>query len=108
MPDLRHVRVYLTPAMIPQGAMAGRIAVVIDVLRATTTMLTALAAGAKSIIPCCSIDEATALAGDSVLLAGERGGRAIPGFDLGNSPGEFTSSACKNKTIATTTTNGTA
>lgn len=103
----REVRVYLTPAMIPDGFLAGGIAVVIDVLRATTTMLTALAAGAKCVIPCCSIDEAKTMAGDGVLLAGERGGRAIPGFDLGNSPSEFTAPACKNKTIVTTTTNGT-
>jgi 2-phosphosulfolactate phosphatase len=104
----REVRVYLTPAMIPHGAMAGGIAVAIDVLRATTTMLTALAAGAKAIIPCGSIDDTKAMAGEGVLLAGERGGRAIPGFDLGNSPAEFTATVCKNKTIVTTTTNGTA
>ncbi len=108
MPGPREVRVYLTPAMIPEGVLAGGVAVVIDVLRATTTMLTALAAGAKAIIPCASIDDAKALAGDGVVLAGERGGRAIPGFDLGNSPAEFTSAVCKNKTIVTTTTNGTA
>jgi 2-phosphosulfolactate phosphatase len=107
MPGPRDVRVYLTPAMIPNGSMTGGVAVVIDVLRATTTMLTALAAGAKCVIPCASVDEAKALAGDGVLLAGERGGRAIPGFDLGNSPDEFTATVCRNKIIAATTTNGT-
>lgn len=108
MPDPRQVRVYLTPAMIPDGGMAGGIAVAIDVLRATTTMIAALAAGAKAIVPSVSIDHAKSMLGEGVLLAGERGGKAIPGFDLGNSPTEFTSTVCKNKTIVTTTTNGTA
>lgn len=107
MPGPRPVDVDLVPAMIPPGALAGSVVVIIDVLRATTTIITALAAGAHSIIPCRAIDEAKTLAGADVILAGERHGRIIPGFHLGNSPSEFTSATCKNKMIVTTTTNGT-
>jgi 2-phosphosulfolactate phosphatase len=112
MPAQRPVHVHLLPALIPDGALAGGVAVVIDVLRATTVIVHALAAGCRCVIPCGEIDEAkrraTELRGDGkVLLAGERHGKPIPGFDLGNSPDEFTANACKGKTLIMTTTNGT-
>ncbi len=110
MPNDREVRVFLTPALIPPDALAGRIAVVIDILRATTTMIHALAAGAKAIYPCSEIDEARSLAAATpgkVLLTGERNGATIPGFDLGNSPRDFKAAAVRNSTIIMTTTNGT-
>jgi len=105
------VSVHLLPALIPPGALAGGIAVVIDVLRATTVMVQALAAGADAIRPCSEIDEARALAaglpGGSSILAGERKGEPIEGFDLGNSPASCTPEACSGKTLVMTTTNGT-
>src|SRR4051794_4907897 len=111
MTELRNVRVHLTPNYLPDGGLAGSTAIAVDVLRATTTMLTALAAGAKCIIPCATIDEAKAAAAEGrwspALLAGEREGRPIPGFDLGNSPSEFTAANCKGKTVIASTTNGT-
>ena len=86
-------------------------AVVVDVLRATTVMVQALAAGCEAVIPCGEIDEAKAVAGGlppgTALLAGERQGLPIAGFDLGNSPGEFTPEVCREKTLVMTTTNGT-
>ena len=76
---------------MPDGATAGGIAVVIDVLRASTTIVTALAHGAARVVPVAEVDEArrraVAIEG-SVVLGGERGGLRIPGFDLGNSPRE--------------------
>jgi len=78
---------------MPAGATAGGVAVVIDVLRASTTMITALAHGAAGIVPVADVDEARRLAGElgpRVVLGGERGGLRIPGFDLGNSPREYT------------------
>jgi 2-phosphosulfolactate phosphatase len=105
------VFVHLLPALIPAGALRGGVAVVIDVLRATTTMLHALAAGCDAIIPCVEIDEArraaSALPEGSAVLAGERQGLPIEGFDLGNSPGDFTPEICSGKTLVMTTTNGT-
>ncbi|MFM8414200.1 MAG: 2-phosphosulfolactate phosphatase [Planctomycetota bacterium] len=94
---------------MPPGATAGGIAVVIDVLRASTTMATALAHGATAVVPCRSIDEARAAARDSrALLGGERGGVRIAGFDLGNSPLEYTAERVAGRSIVITTTNGTA
>ncbi len=90
--------------------------VVFDVLRATSTMVTALSQGAAGVIPVESIAEAVGLRQQDtgILLAGERDGlrisAAISGgieFDLGNSPREFTRERVANRTIAMTTTNGT-
>jgi 2-phosphosulfolactate phosphatase len=90
----------------------GRLVVVIDVLRASSTIAVALANGARAVIPLDSAEEvvtrAKAFDRSEVRLAGERQMRAIPGFDLGNSPGEFTREAVEGKTVLMTTTNGTA
>jgi len=96
---------------MPPGATAGGIAVVIDVLRASTTMITALARGASRIVPVADVDEARRLAATIApppLLGGERGGVRIPGFDLGNSPLEYTADRVAGRTVVITTTNGTA
>jgi 2-phosphosulfolactate phosphatase len=106
----RPVLVHLLPSLVPTGALAGAVAVVIDVLRATTVIVHALAAGGRAVIPCGEINDAKAVAATvsgKVLLTGERQGAPIPGFDLGNSPGEFSAKACKNATVVVTTTNGT-
>ncbi len=112
MAEERPVRVHLLPGLAPPGALAGGVAVVIDVLRATTTIVHALAAGCVTVVPCGEIDMARAQAAalrtsGRVVLGGERGGVPIPGFDLGNSPGEYTPAACKGATVVLTTTNGT-
>src|SRR5437764_6581365 len=99
MPEERDVQVHLLPCQAPPGRLAGGLAVVIDVLRATTTIVYALAAGAACVRPCAEVGEAEALAGamraGRVLLGGERGGVPLPGFDLGNSPREYTGKVCK-------------
>src|SRR5439155_23810319 len=111
MADERPVRVHLVPSLAAPGALAGGVAVVIDVLRATTTIVHALAAGCAAVIPCAEVDEAkktaAALRPGKVVLGGERGGKLIRGFDLGNSPREYTAKVCKKKTVVLTTTNGT-
>lgn len=92
----------------------GGIAVVIDVLRASTTIATALANGAVAVRACGAVADARAAAraagrgaGDC-LLGGERGGLPIEGFDLGNSPAEYTARRVGGRRVVTTTTNGTA
>lgn len=103
--------VHLTPALVNPVELSDRLVVVVDILRATTTMLYALAAGASVIIPVAEVDEASDLAGrlpeSTVLLAGERRGSPIAGFDLGNSPKEFIPRVVADKAIVFTTTNGT-
>jgi 2-phosphosulfolactate phosphatase len=105
------VHVHLLPSLIPPGALEGGVAVVVDVLRATTVMVHALAAGCQAIVSCGEIEEAKTIAAGlppgTALLAGERQGLPIPGFDLGNSPGDFTPEVCNGKTLVMTTTNGT-
>ena len=111
MPEDRDVHVYLLPGLVPCGRLADGIAVAIDVLRATTTIIHALAAGCTAVRPCAEIAEAQDLAGQMragrVILGGERNGAPLAGFDLGNSPGEYTPKVCKGTTLVLTTTNGT-
>ncbi|MCI0380937.1 MAG: 2-phosphosulfolactate phosphatase [Gemmataceae bacterium] len=109
MADDRAVRVHLAPQLMRDHDLAGGLAVVIDVLRASTTIVHALAAGCVAVRPCLEVEEARALVGpaNKTLLAGERAGKPVPGFDLGNSPQEFTAARCKNATLVFTTTNGT-
>jgi 2-phosphosulfolactate phosphatase len=91
--------------------VSNRLVVVIDVLRASTVIARALDNGAKAVVPFESSDEvvvrAKTFSRADVLLTGERRMLPIPGFDLGNSPGEFTRDAVEGKTILMTTTNGT-
>ena len=105
------ISVHLTPALVPPERLRGGVAVVIDVLRATTTIIHALAAGCDAVRPRGTIPEARALAeqlpAGKGLLGGERDGVPVPGFDLGNSPGEYTPARCKGTTLVLTTTNGT-
>jgi len=84
------------------------VAVVIDVLRATTTLLFALNAGAQKIIPAATIDEAKELAQkhNGSMLCGERNGIKIPGFDLGNSPSEYTAEKVEGRILIFASTNG--
>ena len=105
------VFVHLLPQLIPPEALRGGVAVVLDVLRATTMMVHALAAGCTAVIPCGEIDEARRVAASfpagGALLAGERQGVANDGFDIGNSPSSCTAEICRGKTLVMTTTNGT-
>jgi 2-phosphosulfolactate phosphatase len=107
----RPVHVHLSPELAPVGVLAGGLAVVIDVLRATTTIVYALAAGCTQVRTCADLEEARRLANSmragKVLLGGERGGVPLPDFDLGNSPGEYTCKVCKGTTLVFTTSNGT-
>src|SRR5262245_7977597 len=107
----RPILVHLLPTLFQPADLRGGVAVVIDVLRATSTIIHALAAGASSIIPCGEIDEARNTAKKfprgTVLLGGERKGLKIPGFDLGNSPADYDHKVVAGKTVIFTTTNGT-
>ena len=105
------VNVHLLPSLIAPEALADSTVVVIDVLRATTTIVHAMAAQAREIIPCLEVDEARRMAANRLnsdtVLGGERDGEPIDGFDLGNSPAEYSAYAVAGKTIVFTTTNGT-
>ena len=106
----KSIHVHFLPELIPQQLLAQKTVVVIDVLRATTTIAHALAAGAESVVPCLEVAEVRqrkSQSGGEVVLGGERGGTKIAGFDLGNSPSEYTPATVGGKTVLFTTTNGT-
>ncbi|HUF30036.1 MAG TPA: 2-phosphosulfolactate phosphatase [Gemmatimonadaceae bacterium] len=106
------VEVYFSPLGVPSSAFAGKVVAVIDVLRASTTIAAALHNGARHVLPFESSEEAITRVKSfdrkEVVLAGERKMRAIAGFDLGNSPLEFTPEAVEGRTVLLTTSNGTA
>ena len=103
--------VYFTPLGLTAGDLAGRGVVVIDVLRATTSIIAALANGAKAVVPTASSEEAVRMTAnlerDGFVLAGERKYLPIPGFSLGNSPRDMIPEAVAAKTVYLSTTNGT-
>lgn len=104
------LHVHFLPSLIRPEALTGSTLLVIDVLRATTTITQALAAGTREVIPCLEVDEARRLAvplRDTAVLGGERSGQRIAGFNLGNSPREYTPAVVKDKILVFTTTNGT-
>lgn len=106
------IDVVFGPGMIVPALVTGRVVLMIDVLRASTTITAALANGARTVVPLESADavitRAKQLERADVRLAGERKMVPIPGFDLGNSPREMTREAVEGKTVLFTTTNGTA
>ena len=105
------LEVALSPRALDAEALAGRDVVVIDVLRASSTIVTALANGARAVIPVAEQGEAGRLAAsldpDVSLLGGERGGQKLAGYGAGNSPLEYTREAVGGRTVVLTTTNGT-
>lgn len=104
------IQVCLSPALLNLYDLEDKIVVVTDVLRATTTMISALEIGVKEIIPVASRNEAkTFMQKKNHLVAGERDGKKVDGFDLGNSPlllHDF-EDKLKGNTLVITTTNGT-
>lgn len=104
MPSLE---VCLSPQLIQLYDLKGKIVVVVDILRATSCMVTAFGHGIKEIIPVASVQECKILQQKGYLSAAERDGSKVEGFDLDNSPFSYMSEHIKGKTIAVTTTNGT-
>ena len=103
--------VVFTPGELGGGGVGQRTVVVIDVLRATSTILEALVNGARDVLPVESVEQAVRKAQeigrDQVILCGERDVERISGFELGNSPLEFVAGKVGGKTLVMTTTNGT-
>jgi 2-phosphosulfolactate phosphatase len=109
--DLLSITIHFQHQLVDPAALKGTCCVVIDILRATTSIVHALGSGAEFVLPCETIEQAqavaiTAVAG-KVLLGGERHGVRIEGFQLDNSPYSYMSPEIAGKTIVFTTTNGT-
>jgi len=105
------ISVVFEPAARPAVDLAGATAVVIDAIRATTTIVAALAAGCREVVPCRTPEEVLAEAArrpaGAVVTAGERLGVRIEGLDLNNSPSAMTRERMGGRTLLLTTTNGT-
>jgi 2-phosphosulfolactate phosphatase len=105
------IDVQLLPSPLHSHLISYRAVVVLDVLRATSVMVHAIAQGAKEIIPVETVEEAfqmaTTFPPKSTLLGGEKESKAIEGFDLGNSPREYMAEKVRGKRLIMTTTNGT-
>jgi len=98
----------LSPALLHLYDISSSVVVIIDVLRATSTIATALHNGAKEIIPVDSVDECIRIGKQmSAITAGERDGKIAEGLEYGNSPFEYPASFIEGKTLVLTTTNGT-
>ncbi|MCB2378177.1 2-phosphosulfolactate phosphatase [Hymenobacter sp. BT635] len=98
-----------SPELLPLYALRGKVAVVVDILRATSSIVTALAAGVSHIVPFSELDDCRAMAAQGYLTAAERDGRQAEGFDLGNSPFGYLDGVLpvQGRGVAITTTNGT-
>lgn len=106
---MRSIDVLLCPSELTRSSLSAKTAVVIDALRATSTIATALATGCRAIYPVNSEEDALAMfaLNPQLVLAGERGGVKIPGFHMGNSPSECTPALLLNREMVLTTSNGT-
>lgn len=101
------VEVCLTPELLHLYDISESIVVVIDILRATSSITYGIENGAIAIIPVKSVEDCAAYQGKDYLLAAERNGEVVEGFDFGNSPFSYSAEKVKDKTIVLTTTNGT-
>ena len=103
---MRTIEVCLTPDLIHQHDLRGKLVVVVDIFRATSCIVTGLANGVDAICPVGEISETMELGKQGYLMAGERGGEMVVGFDMGNSPFEYLGESVKGKKVAISTTNG--
>ncbi len=104
---MRTVDVCLTPDLMHLYPVKDHAVVVVDILRATSCMTTAFAHNINSIAPFAALEDCLAMKQKGFFTAGERDGKKVEGFDLGNSPFEYQDPKLKNQNIAFTTTNGT-
>ena len=101
------IEVCLSPELIGQHELKGKLVIVADIFRATSCIVTGFANGLTAMKPSEGLDETLALRNQGYLTAGERNGLRINGFDMGNSPFEYQKECLKGKKVAITTTNGT-
>ncbi|RYG14684.1 MAG: 2-phosphosulfolactate phosphatase [Chitinophagaceae bacterium] len=103
----KKIEVCLTPALIDLYDIEESIVVVIDILRATSSITYGIENGAEAIIPVANVEDCLTYADKGYLLAAERNGEVVEGYDFGNSPFSYTKEKVHGKTVVLTTTNGT-
>lgn len=106
--SLMKINLVLTADEIKTEQLKDKSAAVFDILRATSTIVTAMANGCREVIPVVTVEEALSFSQrENIILGGERNSFKIPGFHHGNSPLEYTTEKVKGRTLVLTTTNGT-
>ncbi|MCS7019607.1 MAG: 2-phosphosulfolactate phosphatase [Cytophagales bacterium] len=101
------VEICLSPELLHLHQLTGKTVVVADVLRATSCIVAGLASGIASITPVATLEEGRQLMAKGYIGAGERDGKQVEGFHIGNSPFSYMSPQLSGKKVVTTTTNGT-
>ncbi|MCR9202588.1 MAG: 2-phosphosulfolactate phosphatase [Planctomycetaceae bacterium] len=103
------VSVHLLPSLFAEADVAAGLVVVVDILRASTTVTHALSSGADRVVPFSSIEQAFEFRDrhPGSVLGGERGGLIVDGFDYGNSPTDYSPQNVNGRVVGFTTTNGT-
>lgn len=104
---MQQVEICFSPDLIQHHELEGKIVVVVDIFRATSTMVAALANGVKKILPFADLESCRVMQDQGYRIAGERNGHTAPGFELGNSPVAFLNGDYAGILLAMTTTNGT-
>jgi 2-phosphosulfolactate phosphatase len=104
---MKTIDVCLSPDLMHLYDVHDRTVVVVDILRATSCMVTAFANGVESITPFAHLEDCKRMKAYGYITSGERNGEKVEGFDKGNSPFEYLGNSVKGKKIAFTTTNGT-
>src|ERR1041385_4962484 len=104
---MKSVEVCVSPELMHLYDVRDKTVVVVDILRATSCMVTAFAHGVESITPVANLEECRSLKTRGFVISGERDGKKVEGFDKGNSPFEYTGDQVRGLKIAFTTTNGT-
>ena len=104
---IKNLELVFSPKLLPFYDVHGKAVVIIDIFRATTAICAALSNDVREIIPVSTVEEALSYKNQGYVLASERQGEKIDGFDLGNSPEGFLDPSLKGKTIILSTTNGT-
>lgn len=104
---MKTIDVCLSPDLMHLYSVEDKSVVVVDILRATSSMTTAFAHGIESIYPVAKLEDCRLMKAKGYLIAGERDGEKVADFDMGNSPFEYMAENLKGQRIAFTTTNGT-
>jgi 2-phosphosulfolactate phosphatase len=103
----RNLEVCLTPALLHLYDIRESVVVVIDIFRATSSICYGIENGAEAIIPVATVETCESYRDSEFLLAAERNGEVVEGFDFGNSPFSYAGDKVAGKTVVLTTTNGT-
>ncbi|WP_026950336.1 2-phosphosulfolactate phosphatase [Algoriphagus mannitolivorans] len=104
---MQQIEICFSPDLIQHHELDDKIVVVVDIFRATSTMVAALANGVQRILPFADLESCRKMQDQGYKIAGERNGHTAPGFELGNSPVAFLDNAFEGIQLAMTTTNGT-